>query len=556
MISLENLLYLVFVISVLKFYIMSHNNSFRLFSVLMLCLIIPFNSFSQKENSKNRTSSWSYLDEKNGGFEYISIKEVKLPKQAKKYFEGMKMIIAGTFTMGKTSTLNANERDSTLITTNPLKRVTLMPYYISDHEVSNKEYREFVNWVIDSVKLAFLARTDPSFYKDASNHVLDWDKRYLFLTEENQKKMEPLYHSEFERFYKTPQFDVKNAVYSEVYNNDTFSIEIYPDTTCWTSEFPYSYIEPMQNNYFWHPAYNTYPVVGVSYKQAKAYCKWRTKMINMEICRANKFDFNKATQEGNPLLLPEFRLPSEAEWEYAARAEFSKEKIIRKNPEHDLFPWSGNNLFDEEGNCYANFGTIKDENGFEVKSFQQNNLPKKKLHKFPAGDFYVFQAPVMSFKPNGYGLYNMAGNVAEWVLDAYKHESFDEINTNDNKKNVFSKDSLTDTLKNRKDSSAVSIGKKNKTNIYCKEHIKTNNREDSLKTSKLIIEKAEREIHNAEVAKRYQNARVVKGGSWFNGPAYMQCGSKEIFPEYRGSTRIGFRVCMTVAGIKSDEEKK
>lgn len=564
--------------------------------ILTFALFNAFSLFSQKKN-KAETTGWNYNDESDGGFEYIAIEEVKLQKSAKKYFKGMKLIRAGTFSFGKTSSIIPANNDSTLIINMRPIRVSVSPYYLSDHEVTNAEYREFVNWVIDSVRIAFLAKTDPSFYRNASNGELNWEKRNEISTSENTEKLKPLYYSKNERYIPRIQFNEKNAIYTEIVKDDTFSIEIYPDTLCWINEFPYSYIEPMSKFYFSHPAYDNYPVVGVSYIQAKAYCQWRSKMINLEICKTNKIDYNKAINEGNSILLPEFRLPTEAEWEYAARAEFFKEKSGVKNSSNELFPWSGNNLYDSKGNYYANFGPIKDVNGFEVKSFQQYFSTSKKMNKPIAGDVYFFTSLVKSFSPNGLGLYDMAGNAAEWVLDNYIPQSYEDINNfSPFRGNIFSNDSVPNAFLNdstgifavyRSDLKRLDRNPDNinyldgdyvpETNpeippeiikstddvhvamkklIDRNSYYGLNEKADTISNKERWLSLASLEIHNVKVAERFPDGRIVKGGSWVNGPVYMQCGSKELFPESKGSSRIGFRICMSIKVREESHDKK
>jgi len=164
------------------------------------------------------------------------------------------------------------------------------------------------------------------------------------------------------------------------------AVKIYPDTTVWVKDFKYSYNEPMFNEYFWHPAYADYPVVGISWKQAKAFANWRSKYRN-DYLRGEK---NKTT-------VGEFRLPTEGEWEYAARG--GKQSAI--------YPWGGPYLVDSRGDFLANF------------------KPKRGDY---AADNIVYTAEVDSYEPNDFGLYNMSGNVAEWTSSPYYNESY-EFNT-------------------------------------------------------------------------------------------------------------------------------
>jgi formylglycine-generating enzyme required for sulfatase activity len=182
---------------------------------------------------------------------------------------------------------------------------------------------------------------------------------------------------------------MKNSNVNELSRADFLiydAVPIYPDTTVWIRDFKYSYNEPMFNEYFWHPAYADYPVVGISWKQAKAFANWRTKYRN-DYLRGEK---NKTT-------VGEFRLPTEGEWEYAARG--GKQSAI--------YPWGGPYLVDSRGDFLANF------------------KPKRGDY---AADNIVYTAEVDSYEPNDFGLYNMSGNVAEWTSSPYYNESY-EFNT-------------------------------------------------------------------------------------------------------------------------------
>ena len=155
-----------------------------------------------------------------------------------------------------------------------------------------------------------------------------------------------------------------------------YDIAVYPDTLVWIRDFSYSYNEPVAKQYFSHPSYGNYPVVGVSWKQANAFCNWRTQYQN------NYLESKGRTVESD------FRLPTEAEWEYAARGGRSQ----------SMFPWGNYYLRNKKGCLLANFKPGR------------GNYPED-------GGFYTVQAD--SYWPNDFGLYNMAGNVAEWTSSLY-----------------------------------------------------------------------------------------------------------------------------------------
>ena len=152
---------------------------------------------------------------------------------------------------------------------------------------------------------------------------------------------------------------------------------IYPDTLVWVRDFTYSYNEPMTRNYFSHPAFDDYPVVGIAWKQANAFAYWRTNLWN---------GFEEVNTE-------DFRLPTEHEWEYAARGG------------HDLapFPWGGYYVRNTKGCLLANF--------------------KPGRGDYPAdGGLYTVKAD--AYFPNDYGLYNMSGNVSEWTSSAFYENAY------------------------------------------------------------------------------------------------------------------------------------
>ena len=161
-------------------------------------------------------------------------------------------------------------------------------------------------------------------------------------------------------------------------------VHIYPDTLCWISDFTYSYNEPMAKAYFWHPAYDYYPVVGVTWKQASAFCVWRTMLKNASQAAAGD------------AALQDYRLPTESEWEYAARGGLDLM----------MYPWGGLYTRNYSGCHVANFkpmrGNYVDDGGVQTLM-------------------------VATFDPNEFGLYDMGGNVAEWTSNAFDEASYNYI---------------------------------------------------------------------------------------------------------------------------------
>jgi gliding motility-associated lipoprotein GldK len=164
-------------------------------------------------------------------------------------------------------------------------------------------------------------------------------------------------------------------------------LKVYPDTTVWIKDFDYSYNDPMHQDYFYHQAYQDYPVVGVNWGQATAFCNWRTQKKNNYLMTKKRIT-----------RAPDYRLPTEAEWEYAARGGLN----------FGDYPWGGPYTTSDRGCFLANF-------------------------KPGRGDYAVdgalYTVEVKSYNVNDYGLYNMAGNVSEWTNSSYDEASYYEEST-------------------------------------------------------------------------------------------------------------------------------
>ncbi len=330
---------------------------------------------------------------------------------------GMAFIPLGSYVMG------VGEEDVPYSqVTNP-KRVTVSSFYMDETEITNNEYRQFVYWVRDSMVRSLLGDINPEEYlieEDPETGelydppFLNWETDIDWEDEETVQTLEELYLPENERYFRKKEFDTRKMKYRyfwidlksaakkdysqepdptdasfanrpqgmndrSVYVREEV-INVYPDTLCWIHDFPYSYNEPLTQSYFWHPTYDHYPVVGVNWNQARAFCVWRSAQFNNYL-RSNE-------QAG----LNDFRLPSEAEWEWAARGGFEA------NP----FPWGGPYSRNEKGCLLANFkpnrGNYTDDGG---------------------------ATPVIvgHFQANSFGLYDMSGNVAEWTRSAYDKAS-------------------------------------------------------------------------------------------------------------------------------------
>lgn len=299
---------------------------------------------------------------------------------------GMVYVPPGTFHMGP------SDEDVNYAYTARNKQISINGFWMDATEITNNEYRQFVNWVRDSTAAVLMQlgkEVDGRFAIDWKKaQTIKWSDKatvekvdQMILTPENRvfnkKDVDPsklVYHSE--------TFDLKEASKRENASKprSQFMIKrderIYPDTLVWIRDFSYSYNEPATKRYFSHPAFGNYPVVGVNWKQATSFCEWRTHYLNSFL------ESKKRTTESD------FRLPTEAEWEYAARGGRSQ----------SMFPWGNYYLRNKKGCLLANFKPGR------------GNYPED-------GGFYTVRAD--AYWPNDFGLYCMAGNVAEWTSSLY-----------------------------------------------------------------------------------------------------------------------------------------
>ena len=411
--------------------------------------------------------------------ELVGVKQKKFYPQKP---HGMVLVHGGSYIMG------SSDEDVLAANDNPTQTVSLRSFWMDETEITNGEYRQFVEWVKDSIIRTELAKaallsggyfsisefptTDdeidenpllaylPKYDMDALEETEDEDKSgYQQLLEENfsdavsnyyetEDAPDSLFHfslplnrdvdiikdreeypnAEYARVieemiylpesewfagypvintkllkYRFSSVDLEKAVQNPDSARSAFvyhqAPEIYPDTTVWIKDFKYSYNEPMHNDYFWHQAYALYPVVGINWNQARAFAHWRTKIRNDYLKSRKK---QKSTSA-------KFRLPTEAEWEYAARGGI----------ESGTYPWGGPYLTDDRGCFMANF--------------------KPKRGNYVA-DEALYTVEANSFDPNDYGLFNMAGNVSEWTNSTYTKATYDFLNSaNPNYENLEDK---------------------------------------------------------------------------------------------------------------------
>jgi formylglycine-generating enzyme required for sulfatase activity len=307
------------------------------------------------------------------------------------------------------------------------RTVTVDPFWMDETEITNNEYRQFVYWVKDSIMRRMLGEQldDFIFTEDAFGNPIDppkinWDIRIDFRDEEINEILSDIYYPVEERFFGQKNIDTRKLSYEyfwidlkqaakrgnrynfetkeyegTVVNNDGERIDIedrssfiirdiinvYPDTLCWIADFTYAYNEPMTNMYFWHPAYDNYPVVGITWGQARAFSIWRTRLLNSALTSSGQAHVH------------DYRLPIESEWEFAARGGL----------DHSMYPWGGYYTRNKEGCFLANFKPLR---GNYIDDGGSTTLP------------------VGTYQPNEFGLYDMAGNVAEWTSNAFDESAY------------------------------------------------------------------------------------------------------------------------------------
>jgi len=345
---------------------------------------------------------------------------------------GMLFIPMGSFVMGP------SDQDLSFTQNTQSKTVSVDAFWMDETEITNNEYRQFVYWVRDSLVRQALVDDGIEDYilKDdageqammnkngAQAPIIDWDMELdysgkdenvpaaierigLFYTGDaqffNRKELavEKLLYTYYwidlqQASKRSNRFDQKTQAYNGTITNldgTTAKIEgrqsfvfkdevlVYPDTLCWVADFTFSYNEPYANMYFYHPSYDNYPVVGVNWKQASAFSIWRTQYLN-----------NSLAKDGLPFV-QDYRLPVEAEWEYAARGNLAL----------SMYPWGGPYIRNQLGCFVANF-----------KPLRGNYID----------DGALITERVGAYSPNEYGLYDMSGNVAEWTANAFDESSY------------------------------------------------------------------------------------------------------------------------------------
>ena len=408
---------------------------------------------------------------------------------------GMVFIHRGAFMMG------ANTQSAVFEQPDNLVMATVEAFWMDETEITNNEYKQFVNWVRDSIARTRLVEAGMYDYAvqpkdedfDEENFTLNWKAKIPWDSkdEEITEALASMFYSDGKtlrtnflhyryQWYNYDQavlqrnkFDVATSSYPEgaSVRVDTFWVDqengsikdstiirplrepddlltkriisVYPDTLVWVRDFQFSFNDPMLHMYFSHPGYLDYPVVGVTWEQAHAFCNWRTQYLN-----------NTSNH-----LAQAYRLPTEAEWEYAARG----------GRKMAMYPWGNNYARDAQGCFFANFkpyrGSYNDDTGTTTMKVAQ-------------------------FRPNDFGLYDMAGNVAEWTITAY--------------------------------------------NTATNTHIHDMNPDFSYMARK----------DDPDILKR----KVIKGGSWKDISYFLQCGVRTYEYQYESRPYIGFRCVRSYIG--------
>jgi gliding motility-associated lipoprotein GldJ len=561
---------------------MKVNKIMTLRLILSMIVIVGFTSCSKKSSTKGASQGTGWkVDSKKGS-----------PNRKQEAGPGLVFVEGGTFTMGKVQDDVMHDWNNTP------NQQHVQSFYMDETEVTNAMYIEY----------------------------LDWVKKVFPPTQENYK-----------------------AIYEGA----------SPDTLVWRNRLGYN--ETMTNNYLRHPSYSQYPVVGVNWIQAVEFAKWRTQRVNEALLEKNGYlkknsktndvtaesNFDTETYLNSPtstyggnaeivlpgkyadkkggvrqtkpgkdgkvvpptniyaqrssgILLPEYRLPTEAEWEYAAAADVGqREYNIYKGQKK--YPWSGS---------YTRSGK-RQSKGDQLANFKQGNGDYGGIAGW-SDDGADITNQVKKYAANDFGLYDMAGNVAEWVMDVYRPivdneaNDFNYFRGNQYTKNQIGKDGKIKIVgKDSVQYATLSNGKKVATSFpgqiaqvpvdenetYLRQNFDKSNNVDYRDGDKQSTryfnfgdsesdtkkQKEERAMYNSpkhnvridslgNMVRNYDknskrttlidnNVRVYKGGSWRDRAYWLDPAQRRYFPQDMATDYIGFRCAMSKVGAKSDKRK-